>query len=634
MSYEKRIDLILDSYAGLEHPRPSFIRIKDTIDDHKAGRHPSDFEAEIQKKAQDPRLSHAIGPETPQELREQIALHEMHEMLTQSCNGTFHLDDHTHFRSPHMKILLNTCIMQFKHVLDSVLAPDEAEMEIEWNHEYKRKNQRHESIIDMFSNNLVFGRYFLGHLLLEYYGTELSSDLDRRSRALKEAPIAFDAYITAVCGANSRTRVEALKNHLLDKLRSDPRYEEIFQVYTLRRHLVDEAKKTGVRARSSVSIMFVSPESPKTLPHNKTPNKIHEYEGKYVILSPEMPLDLPTDVASSNIHLPDATRVTPIPIPEHERPQNGGYLYKSQMVLVFQLDDNLPPPLLELYHETGGQPRRFLSAEEQQRYISWDQLAELPSFVFASFFFGPGAHNRTSMKKYAEAVQETVKVRSAFKRSEIRKNLDLRSGYSVGQRGDQQGHLGNFNNFKTKDRAVQQSIKAYDEMTLDVLDALLFSVIPEFMNDQMHMQAYGSGVPPCGFRGYGTSGAVGKDYLAPQHYEYLSDPLWTLGMGFTKGNADSDSYNIIMGALDGGKGVVGMNYPYSAHIWRGKDILHSGTIGMNTFSHNRPTVGIAMYQKNSLMHQAQHDILIFPQSFKFPLDRDLRYNPGVLKWIL
>jgi hypothetical protein len=96
-------------------------------------------------------------------------------------------------------------------------------------------------------------------------------------------------------------------------------------------------------------------------------------------------------------------------------------------------------------------------------------------------------------------------------------------------------------------------------MALDVLNGLLCSVILEFMNEQMHMQGYVSGLPPCGFQGYATSGAVSKDYLAPQHYEYVSDPLWTLRMGFDKGNSDDDSYNIIMGALNHGNGIISMN---------------------------------------------------------------------------
>jgi hypothetical protein len=83
-------------------------------------------------------------------------------------------------------------------------------------------------------------------------------------------------------------------------------------------------------------------------------------------------------VANLYIQLPNTTWVTPILIPEHERPQNGGYLYESQMVFVFQLDKDLTPTLHELYHKSEGQPHRYLSAEEQEHYISWDTLAKLP----------------------------------------------------------------------------------------------------------------------------------------------------------------------------------------------------------------------------------------------------------------
>ena len=154
------------------------------------------------------------------------------------------------------------------------------------------------------------------------------------------------------------------------------------------------------------------------------------------------------------------------------------------------------------------------------------------------------------------------------------------------------------------------------------------------MFNELWVPAYTCGLPPSGLRGYAAAGAVGKDYLAPQHYEHHTDPLWTMGMCFDKGSADDDSYNIVMGALDNGKGLVGMNHVYSAHIWKGKDILHSGTIGMNTFNHDKATVGIVMYQKRSLLHQAQHDTHVFPSSFHMQVDREERFQPGALKWII
>lgn len=109
------------------------------------------------------------------------------------------------------------------------------------------------------------------------------------------------------------------------------------------------------------------------------------------------------------------------------------------MVLVFQLKE-LPESLQILYQRTKTDERRSFLSEEGLTYIPWDQLHDLPSFVFASFFLGPAVRNDASMKKYRDSVMSTTKYRKPFKRSEVRKNLGF--GYSVGERLDQNGHLG------------------------------------------------------------------------------------------------------------------------------------------------------------------------------------------------
>lgn len=130
--------------------------------------------------------------------------------------------------------------------------------------------------------------------------------------------------------------------------------------------------------------------------------------------------------------------MSPILLPEDE--QIGSlYPYKPQIVLVFQ-DNDLPTGLQQLYLRTKDAPhRRFLSDEEQQ-LIPWDTLHCHPSFVFASFFLGPAVRDVASMKQYTRLLQETMKVRNVFKRSDVRKYRG--HGHSVGERADQGGDLG------------------------------------------------------------------------------------------------------------------------------------------------------------------------------------------------
>jgi hypothetical protein len=177
-------------------------------------------------------------------------------------------------------------------------------------------------------------------------------------------------------------------------------------------------------------------------------------------------------------------------------------------------------------------------------------------------------------------------------------------------------------------------VAATDEIALDFINSTLDAMLPEFMFEELHHLGYTSGLPPSGSRGYSTTGAVGTNYLAPQHYEPKTDPLWTLGTCFDRGDTDDDSYNIVMGGLENGKGLVGTNLVHSVHLWKAREILHSGTIGTNTFNPGKPVLGIAMYQKRLLLAKAQDQAMMFPQTYRMPDSRDERYNEHFLKWIL
>ena len=101
-------------------------------------------------------------------------------MLCEALNtANIYEDDHTHFRSPSMKKLRESCIEQFKKVLKDVEQRDQKdaerdtklELERPWEktHKHSQKRKSRESIVDLLANNLFIGRYLMGQLLLEVH---------------------------------------------------------------------------------------------------------------------------------------------------------------------------------------------------------------------------------------------------------------------------------------------------------------------------------------------------------------------------------------------------------------------------------------------------------------------------------
>jgi hypothetical protein len=172
-------------------------------------------------------------------------------------------------------------------------------------HPFSHRNIFVESLIDLLANNLVIGRYLIGQLLfqvlnhhvlsclsvlliaLKYYGEALHScSPHKRLTVRNEARQVFQAYVKCVMGNNpskSTRKISNLKGLLIQELKKFP---EFYDAYNTREKLMKDAFKIGERARQNVSLIFVLPESPKTILVN---NKLHhEYEGKYVVITPGM----------------------------------------------------------------------------------------------------------------------------------------------------------------------------------------------------------------------------------------------------------------------------------------------------------------------------------------------------------
>jgi hypothetical protein len=169
---------------------------------------------------------------------------------------------------------------------------------------------------------------------------------------------------------------------------------------------------------------------------------------------------------------------------------------------------------------------------------------------------------------------------------------------------------------------------------MDGLTQVVSAIFPRLISDDYVRSSYLSSVPPSGERGFAASGAAGMDYLASQHIEPTTDPEWTMGMTLSEGDTCPRSFNMCFSALDDGNGVIALNYAHVAHIWRGKNFLHGGTIGPSSFNHSSKSLGLGVYQKSRMQSQAQKDACTFPKSFEMPIGRAARFNPGALGWII
>jgi hypothetical protein len=181
---------------------------------------------------------------------------------------------------------------------------------------------------------------------------------------------------------------------------------------------------------------------------------------------------------------------------------------------------------------------------------------------------------------------------------------------------------------------TRAEVRVNDELNMDMLNAIIDRVFPCLIEDEYVALSYQSSVPPSGARGFAASGAAGFNYLASQHVEPDDDPVWTMGMTLSSGDVDPRSYNFCFSALDDGKGVIALNYPYTAHIWKGKEFLHGGTVGPSTFNHKDPALGLGIYQKTRLQIFSQRDAASFPQSFEMSIGRSARFEPGALRWVI
>jgi hypothetical protein len=114
--------------------------------------------------------------------------------------------------------------------------------------------------------------------------------------------------------------------------------------------------------------------------------------------------------------------------------------YHPQVVLVFQLDENMPESIQNLYDQIKGSTRRQFLTPSQLELIPWHILHQLSSFVAASVFAAPGIGDKYDFKKAKKHLLASSVAHTSFGRAGGRTTLG--SGASMGARADQRGHAG------------------------------------------------------------------------------------------------------------------------------------------------------------------------------------------------
>jgi hypothetical protein len=160
-------------------------------------------------------------------------------------------------------------------------------------------------------------------------------------------------------------------------------------------------------------------------------------------------MKMPEDMAEKSIFLDRPKYISPIfrddlipgktkADPLTERSERRPYI--EQTVLVFQISQDMPPSIWQLYQGSlGSEGRKFLSLDEIQ-LIPWDTLHTLECFVSASIFFGHAMYDPQDLNQMKTHLAESCIAHTPYKRSHKRPHRGKAS--SIGERADQRGHIG------------------------------------------------------------------------------------------------------------------------------------------------------------------------------------------------
>ncbi|KZO95860.1 hypothetical protein CALVIDRAFT_564513 [Calocera viscosa TUFC12733] len=349
-------------------------------------------------------------------------------------------------------------------------------------------------------------------------------------------------------------------------------------------------EKLGTHASALVSVLFVDPVDT---------TYDTEREGCYVVdgcqnvaaINPAVyqALGIPR---TKMIILPEAARVAPLSAPDGTIP--------AQTILV-----------LDSAHFAHEFPGLFLP---QQQFLLPEQLAALNlatieqkrCLIFAQIDLkghGMWAHERDTV---LPDIAANINSRRGFTCG-ISRQIHYGKGVGVGQRADQAGGTGDYENFLSKsltdlDKAI---LNARAHRGLDLVIAIIEGVFPGMVEEERR-RTHEADCPPRGVHGIAATAAACSGYTSPQHTEVAGDPRFSFGITLHRPASCPDfMYNFAFPSLNGGKGLIAENIEGTVHLWRSEVYQHGTAISPitppNSITPDMQTIGMAIYQKQSTL---------------------------------
>jgi hypothetical protein len=183
-----------------------------------------------------------------------------------------------------------------------------------------------------------------------------------------------------------------------------------------------------------------------------------------------------------------------------------------------------------------------------------------------------------------------------------------------------------------------------EEIAIDYAANLTRGVLPDVIED-IFLRSAIAGLPPRGTRAFSISGAAAINYIAAQHVEPLTDPLWTVGMCLLRSIAlGQKNYAFAFAGLHSGRGLVikpsSHHRPYT-WLWKGAVNAHGGVVSTETFkaSEDKNTnlfhTTIALYQKHQPLNYGHRYLRGTPEKAKvFTQDLNKQNGRYELGWII
>jgi hypothetical protein len=183
-----------------------------------------------------------------------------------------------------------------------------------------------------------------------------------------------------------------------------------------------------------------------------------------------------------------------------------------------------------------------------------------------------------------------------------------------------------------------------EELGIDYAANLAGGVLPDLVND-IFLRSAGAGLPPRGSRAFSISGAATINYIAAQHIEPLTDPLWTIGIClFRSATLSQNDFAFGFAGLNGGKGlIIKPSRPHRQYswMWKGAVNAHGGVVSTRTFeaAEDKNTdlshTTMALYQKRQPLNYGHRYLRDTPEKARvFTEDLDKQNGKHELNWIM